>query len=75
MSRFLNEAAEQLRKATSEYEQNFDSRTPGLSRESLAKKRERIAKAFAMLAAIDKGLLPVEITEDVIEAVVSRAAA
>jgi hypothetical protein len=74
MSRYLEEAAAQLRKATAEYEKNTaESSLPTLSREHMAEKRERIAKGFATLAAIDKGLLPAEITEDVVAAVVARA--
>lgn len=76
MSRYLEEAAAQLRKATAEYEKNCaESSIPGLAREALAEKRERIAQSFATLAAIEEGLLPAEIARDVIEAVVSRATA
>jgi hypothetical protein len=74
MSRYLEEAAAQLRKATDEYEQGAASSTmPNLARKALAEHRERIAQGFATLAAIDKGLLPAEITEDVIRAVVEHA--
>jgi len=76
MSRYLEEAAAQLRKATAEYEQNCaESSMPTLSREALAVKRERIAKGFATLAAIDEGVLPAEITQDVLDAIVARATA
>jgi hypothetical protein len=76
MSRYLEEAAAQLRKATAEYEQYCASSSmPTLSRKALAEQRERIAKSFATLAAIDNGLLPAEIAQDVIDAVVSRATA
>lgn len=67
MSRYLEEAAEQLRKATTQYEQNCT--TSALAKQELAKNRERIAKGFATLAAIDKGLLPADITEDVLRAI------
>lgn len=73
MSRYLEEAAEQLRKATAEYEQNCaESPMARLARDVLAEKRERIASGFAALAAIEKGLLPAEVTQDVIAAVVAR---
>lgn len=73
MSRYLEEAAAQLRKATAEYEkQCADSDYPTLARSNLAEKRERIAQSFATLAAIDNGLLPAEITQDVIAALVAR---
>jgi hypothetical protein len=76
MSQYLEEAAEQLRKATAEYEQNCaESATSRLSRATLAENRERIAQGFAALAAIDNGLLPAEITQDVIAAVISRTTA
>jgi hypothetical protein len=76
MSRYLEEAAAQLRKATAEYEKNAaESSLPTLSREHLAEKRERIAQSFATLAAIDNGLLPAEIAQDVVAAVVSRITA
>ncbi|MFE8961766.1 hypothetical protein [Streptomyces iakyrus] len=76
MSRFLEEAAAQLRKATAEYEQNCaESTSPRVSRATLAENRERIAQGFATLAAIDKGLLPAEIAQDVIRAVLDRTTA
>lgn len=76
MSSYLEEAAAQLRKATAEYERNCaESSMPTLSRGVLAEKRERIAQGFATLAAIDNGLLPAEITQDVIAALVNRATA
>lgn len=76
MSRYLEEAANQLRKATAEYERNCaESDIPTLARKTLAEKRERIAQGFATLAAIDEGMLPAEITQDVIAALVSRTAA
>jgi hypothetical protein len=76
MSRYLEEAAEQLRKATAEYEANCAaSDIPFLAKKALAEKRECIARGFAALAAIDNGLLPAEITSDVIDTLVSRATA
>lgn len=66
MSRYLEEAAEQLRKAITDAEETYSSGY------QMGEKRERIASGFAILAAIDKGLLPAEITQDVIRAVVDR---
>ncbi|MFJ6608207.1 hypothetical protein [Streptomyces lydicus] len=75
MSRYLEEAAAQLRKATAEYEENRAKSTmPTSARLALAEKRERIAQSFATLAAIDKGLLPAEIVQDVLRAITDRAA-
>lgn len=58
MSRYLEEAARVLRKA--------EETVIGHDR------RMDIAKGFSTLAAIDKGLLPAEITEDVIRAITNR---
>ncbi|MFD7185513.1 hypothetical protein ACFV90_36825 [Streptomyces sp. NPDC059904] len=70
MSRYLEEAADLLRKASEANEiKNGDYAT------RLAEGRERIARHFATLAAIDKGLLPAEITSDVIAAMASRTTA
>jgi hypothetical protein len=72
MSRYLEEAAEQLRKAASATDLYY-----GTDRTAVAgnEQRERIAQGFATLAAIDKGLLPAEITQDVIAALISRTTA
>ncbi|MFD5795626.1 hypothetical protein ACFWIO_19210 [Streptomyces diastatochromogenes] len=70
MSRYLEEAASLLRKSAQANEQRnlaYPLR--------LEEGRERIAREFATLAAIDKGLLPAEITEDVIRAIVGRPTA
>ena len=76
MSRYLEEAADQLRKATAQYEQNCaENDYPALAKSALAEKRERIAKSFATLAAIDKGLLPAEVVDDVLRAIADRATA
>ncbi|MFD9276878.1 hypothetical protein ACFWD7_06245 [Streptomyces mirabilis] len=72
MSRYLEEAANQLRKASAATEQRYAGALhPYLGNES----RQQIAQGFAALAAIDKGLLPAEITQDVIAAIVSRTTA
>lgn len=55
MSRYLEEAAALLRKAA-ETNERENARWP----ESLATGRERIAREFATLAAIDNRLLPAE---------------
>lgn len=58
MSRYLEEAARVLRKV----EEN-----------SLSHDRQMdVANGFATLAAIDKGLLPADITADVIAAITAR---
>jgi hypothetical protein len=69
MSRYLEEAASLLRKASTEHERHY---ADGLYVSSANEGRERIARGFAALAAIDKGLLPAEITQDVIAAVIAR---
>lgn len=65
MSRYLEEAAQLLREAA-------DANAKGFN---LASKKVEYAREFATLAAIDKGLLPAEITQDVIAAAVARHAA
>lgn len=67
MSRYLEEAADLLRKAVTEHEQTY-----GRSGYQMAEKRERIAREFATLAAIDKGLLPADITADVLRSITER---
>ncbi|CAM5392651.1 hypothetical protein STENM36S_06351 [Streptomyces tendae] len=69
MSRYLEESAALLRKASTEHERNY---ADGLYVNSANEGRERIARGFAVLAAIDKGLLPAEITQDVIRAIVEH---
>ncbi|MFE7664766.1 hypothetical protein [Streptomyces celluloflavus] len=65
MSRYLEEAANLLRKSAAEND-----------RDSWPEhgKRVQIAREFAMLAAIDKGLLPADIVQDVLRAVADRNA-
>ncbi|MFD5673691.1 hypothetical protein [Streptomyces sp. NPDC127040] len=67
MSRYLEEAAALLRKAA-EANQKENSSYPS----SLAKGCERIAREFAALAAIDKGLLPAEMVADVLRAIAEK---
>lgn len=64
MSRYLEEAADLLRKASKTNED-----VNAKMRSHLMEGRERIAKQFAVLAAIDKGLLPAEVTESVLDAI------
>lgn len=63
MSRYLEEAAALLRKAEADAKQTY------CSGYKLGEARERIAKQFAVLAAIDKELLPAELTETVLDAI------
>ncbi|MHB6909007.1 hypothetical protein [Streptomyces sp. DB-54] len=68
MSRYLEEAADLLRKSAATNEQNYAKYPTCLS-----EGRERIAQQFATLAAIDKGLLPAEVVQDVLRAITDRA--
>jgi len=67
MSRYLEEAAQLLRKSADANEQE----NRGYPR-SLQEGRERIAREFATLAAIDKGLVPVELAADLVAHIVAR---
>lgn len=64
MSRYLEEAAVLLRKSAETNERKNAEYARGLM-----EGRERIAKQFAVLAAIDKGMLPAELTETVLDAI------
>lgn len=66
MSQYLEEAAEELRKAVKSANRML------VPADEIAA-RERIAKGFAQLAAIEKGLIPQEIVGDLIGAAVRRA--
>lgn len=63
MSQYLREAAEVLKKADAANDKML------VPQQEI---RLKIASGFATLAAIDKGLLPAEIAQDVITAVISR---
>ncbi|MBR8638633.1 hypothetical protein KEF29_03290 [Streptomyces tuirus] len=63
MSRYLSEAAEVLKKADAANDKAL------VPQQEI---RLKIANGFATLAAIDNGLLPAEVTQDVIAAVVAR---
>jgi hypothetical protein len=63
VSRYLEEAATLLRKAADTNEAE-NARYKDL----LGQGRERIAREFASLAAIDKGLLPADMVTDILRA-------
>jgi hypothetical protein len=67
MSRYLEEAAELLRRSSTANEQKHATYPA-----SLEQGRERIAREFATLAAIDKGLLPAEIAADILRTIADR---
>lgn len=67
MSRYLEEAARALRAAEKYVNENLYRDRP----DALVK----IADGFAALAAIDHGLLPPEIVQDLLRAVAARAGA
>jgi hypothetical protein len=60
MSRYLEEAAQLIRKAADANEQTPDKWPEG---EGKQRRRVEYARAFSLLAAIDKGLLPQEMAE------------
>ncbi|GAA2629808.1 hypothetical protein [Streptomyces axinellae] len=72
MSHYLEDAAALLRKSAETNEKCYwgadRGRLAGDDRR-LMEGRERIARQFAVLAAIDKGLLPAELTETVLDAI------
>jgi hypothetical protein len=67
MSRYLEEAAAILRAASSDLED-----TAKTIRGNWQPQRVELAREFATLAAIDKGLLPAEIVGTVVEAIIAR---
>ncbi|WP_438489544.1 hypothetical protein [Streptomyces sp. S186] len=69
MSRYLEEAADLLRKSAATNEKENADYNNGLM-----KGRERVAREFATLAAIDKGLLPADVVQDVLRAITDRTA-
>jgi len=73
MSRYLEEAAALLRDAKKNLEARDAQSTLDLG--GFNKERQALAQGFATLAAIDKGLLPAEITQDVIRAITEHPAA
>lgn len=69
MSRYLEEAAQILRNASATNEQTISKYG---DHRNYAAKRIEIAREFATLAAIDKGLLPAEVTTEVLQALVAK---
>ncbi|MGY1439504.1 hypothetical protein [Streptomyces reniochalinae] len=69
MSRYLEEAADLLRKSADANEYYRCPLTGRTDEHRKTEGRERIAREFAALAAIDKGLLPAELTETVLDAI------
>ncbi|MFI1203818.1 hypothetical protein ACH4VR_31030 [Streptomyces sp. NPDC020883] len=72
MSRYLEEAADLLRKAANAHERKY---ADGRWVDAAIEGRVQIAQQFATLAAIDKGLLPAEAVQDVLRALGDRNAA
>ncbi|WP_230536139.1 hypothetical protein [Streptomyces sp. OUCMDZ-3434] len=62
MSNYLEEAASLLRKAAATNEERFTSH----------EKRCEIARDFAMLATIERDLLPASLTQDILSALAAR---
>ncbi|MEW1754094.1 hypothetical protein [Streptomyces angustmyceticus] len=71
MSRYLEEAAALLRKSAQVVEKKAAQAQYG---DSYNDQRIAVAREFATLAAIDEGLLPAEIVQDVLRAITDRAA-
>ncbi|MFK8850471.1 hypothetical protein [Streptomyces sp. Ac-502] len=71
MSRYLEEAAALLRKAAEAHERSCKTNTL-MTTEQDIKRRESLARHFATLAAIDKGLLPAEMVQDAVRAFAGR---
>lgn len=67
MSRYLEEAAALLRKSAGSNEALHASQP-----HTCNAGRERLAREFATLAAIDNGLLPAELTVDILRAITDR---
>jgi hypothetical protein len=68
MSRYLEEAAVLLRQAAKNVENKAASYPIG----DYNDERMAVAREFATLAAIDKGLLPAEVVQDVLRAITDR---
>ncbi len=71
MSQYLEEAAALLRKAADETEKLYLSTqgySPAAAQRQLIEGRERIAMKFAQLGAIDAGLIPTEMIQDLLAA-------
>ena len=70
MSNYLEVAAALLRKAAETNETKNRDDGYHSTRAALSEGRERIAKKFAQLAAIDRGLIPAEMVADLLTQVV-----
>ncbi|MFJ3950279.1 hypothetical protein ACIPXV_09440 [Streptomyces libani] len=71
MSRYLEEAAALLRNAVKVVEKKASQAQYG---DPYNDERMVVAREFATLAAIDKGLLPAEMVQDVLRAITDRTA-
>lgn len=71
MSQYLDEAAAQLRKVAQSIEHKETSSKYGCKYDA---ERQQLAREFATLAAIDKGLLPADITRDVLNSLITQHA-
>lgn len=69
MSRYLEEAAALLRKSAQVVEKKAAQAQYG---DTYNDERIAVAREFATLAAIDEGLLPAEIVQDVLRAITDR---
>ncbi|MFH8797682.1 hypothetical protein [Streptomyces sp. NPDC017941] len=67
MSCYLEEAAQLLRKSAEANEKENRAYSSCLQRG-----RERLAREFALLASIDRGLVPAELTADLVAQVIAR---
>jgi hypothetical protein len=67
MSRYLEEAADILRAASRDLEENAKT-----FRGDFQSQRVELANGFAALAAIERGLLPASVVEAVVEAILAR---
>jgi hypothetical protein len=72
MSRYLEEAADILRTAKKSLDVRHSRSRVDDGR--FDEERRALARDFATLAAVDKGLLPAEITAAVIQAIAERSA-
>jgi hypothetical protein len=76
MNDYLQEAAELLRRATKESDEAFRERAALGStisaRRDLIESSERIAMKFAQLGAIEAGLIPAEMIQDLLAAAALR---
>lgn len=74
MSRYLEEAAALLRKAAADNEMTATREGWPRSDSEISEGRERIALKFAQLAAIENGVMPVEMAQMILDQARSEAA-